>query len=171
MQITKQSWSLSVPEALEDLQTSEKGLTEKEVEVRLAEHGKNVFEGKGKTSPTALFLRQFLSPLIFLLIGAVILTAVLHEWLDMWVVLVVVLLNAGLGFFHEYSAENTLEKLKTYIKDRARVIREGREKEIDSELLVPGDIIKLSYGARIPADARILAVNNFQVDEAILTGE
>ena len=118
-----------------------------------------------------LFAKQFLSPLIFLLIASVVLTAILKEWLDMWVVLSVVLLNAGLGFFHEHNAENTLDKLKTYIKDRARVIRDGREEEIDSELVVEGDIIKLSYGSRVPADARILSVNNFQVDEAILTGE
>ncbi|KKU75700.1 MAG: Calcium-translocating P-type ATPase, PMCA-type [Candidatus Yanofskybacteria bacterium GW2011_GWA1_48_10] len=162
---------MSASETFQDLQTSEKGLTDKEAKVRLAEYGKNVFLGRGKTNPAILFGKQFLSPLIFLLLGSVVLTALLGAWLDMWVVLAVVLLNAGLGFFHEYNAENTLEKLKTYIKDRARIIREGREEEIDSELVVPGDILKLAYGARIPADARILDVNNFRVDEAILTGE
>jgi Ca2+-transporting ATPase len=171
MQINKQPWSLPVPEIFKNLKTSEKGITDKDAEIRLAQYGKNVFLGKGRTNPALLLGKQFLSPLIFLLLGSVILTAVLGEWLDMWVVLSVVLLNTALGFFHEYNAENTLEKLKTYIKDRARVIREGREEEIDSELVVPGDIIKLSYGARVPADARIVDVNNFRVDEAILTGE
>ncbi|MFZ2149661.1 MAG: HAD-IC family P-type ATPase [Minisyncoccia bacterium] len=171
MQIIKQAWSLSVSEVYEAGQTSEKGITEKEAETRLFKYGKNVFHGKGKTNPFILFAKQFLSPLIFLLLGSVFLTALLGEWIDMGVVLFVVLLNVSLGFFHEYNAENTLEKLKTYIKDRARVIRNGVEQEIDSELIVPGDMLKLSYGARIPADARIIAVNNFRVDEAILTGE
>jgi Ca2+-transporting ATPase len=171
MRTIKQAWSLSAEEIFSGLKTGERGLTDKEAEMRLFQYGKNKFGGKGKTSPFVLFLKQFLSPLIFLLLGSVTLTAFLGEWLDMWVVLSVVLLNVALGFFHEYSAENTLEKLKTYIKDRAKVIRDGREEEIDSELVVEGDIIKLSYGARIPADARIIAVNNFQVDEAVLTGE
>ncbi len=171
MQIIKQSWSLSASEVFDELKTSERGITEKEAESRLFKYGKNIFHGKGKTNPALLFLKQFLSPLIFLLIGSVVLTSILHEWLNMWVVLFVVILNVALGFFHEYSAENTLEKLKTYIKDRARVIRGGVEQEIDSELVVPGDVIKLSYGARIPADGRIISINNFSVDEAILTGE
>ena len=89
----------------------------------------------------------------------------------MVVIALAVLINVALGFYHEYHAENTLDKLKTYIKDRARVIREGVEQEIDSLLLVPGDIIKLAYGSRVPADARILTENDFRVDEAILTGE
>lgn len=171
MGIINQPWSLDESEILTQLNTSEKGITDEEVEKRIGKYGKNLFHGKGKTNPVFLFMRQFMSPLIFLLLGSVFLTGILKEWLDMWVVLCVVLLNAGLGFFHEYNAENTLDKLKTYIKDRARVVREGREHEIDSEMVVPGDIIKLSYGTRVPADARILSVNNFQVDEAILTGE
>lgn len=171
MQLIKQPWSLSVSEVFDQLKTSEKGITDKEAEARLSKYGKNIFHGKGKINPALLFFRQFLSPLIFLLIGSAFLTAILHKWLDMGVVLFAVVLNAALGFFHEYNAENTLGKLKTYIKDRARVVRDGVEEEIDSELVVFGDVIKLSYGARIPADARIMSVNNFSVDEAILTGE
>lgn len=171
MQPNKQPWSLSVSEVFDQLKTSEEGITDQEAEARLSKYGKNIFHGKGKTNPALLFLKQFLSPLIFLLLGSVFLTALLRSWLDMWVVLFAVLLNVALGFFHEYNAENTLDKLKTYIKDRARVVRDGVEEEIDSELVVSGDIIKLSYGARIPADARIMSVNNFGVDEAILTGE
>lgn len=144
---------------------------EKEAEARLAKYGNNTFHNKEKTNLVLLFLKQFLSPLIFLLLAAATLTVLLREWSDTTVILFSVFLNVALGFYHEYNAENTLEKLKTYIKDRARVIRDGVEEEIESELVVSGDIIKLAYGARIPADARILSVNNFQVDEAILTGE
>jgi Ca2+-transporting ATPase len=171
MQTIKQPWSLSVSEVFKALETNERGINEKEVKVRIEKYGKNIFDNKEKINLVYLFLKQFISPLIFLLLGAVILTGILHHWLDMWVILFAVLLNVALGFFHEYNAENTLEKLKTYIKDRARVIRDGVEEEIDSSLVVPGDIIKLSYGARIPVDARIISANNFQVDEAILTGE
>ncbi|OGI67812.1 hypothetical protein A2738_03390 [Candidatus Nomurabacteria bacterium RIFCSPHIGHO2_01_FULL_42_15] len=170
-EITLQPWALTAPEVLEKLETGPTGLTEKKAGARLSKYGNNTFHNKEKINVTTLFLKQFLSPLIFLLIGAGILTGVLHEWMNTFVIVLAVLLNIWLGFFHEYHAENTLAKLTTYIKDRAKVIRGGVEQEIDSALLVPGDIIKLSYGSRVPADARILTVNDFGVDEAILTGE
>jgi len=171
MENFKQLWSVPVDKSLELLTSSHEGLTDKEAEARLLTFGDNTFHSKAKKGVFGIFLKQFVSPLIFLLIGASLLTAVLQEWIDTGVILFAVLLNVVLGFYHEYHAENTLDKLKTYIKDRSRVIREGREEEIDSSLVVPGDILKLSYGARIPADARILTVNNLRVDESILTGE
>lgn len=170
-QAINEPWSLSVEDIILDLKTSIKGLEETEVQSRLKKYGNNDFHSKEKADRFSLFLKQFISPLIFLLIGAAILTGILSEWIDTTVIIFAVLLNVSLGFYHEYHAENTLDKLKTYIKDRARVIRGGREQEIDSTFLIPGDIIKLSYGVRVPADARILSVNNFRVDEAILTGE
>ena len=171
MKIVIQPWAESAREVIEELNTRETGLTEKEAADRLTKYGNNTFHNKEKTSVVTLFLKQFLSPLIFLLIGAGVLTSILNEWVQTVVIALAVLLNVVLGFYHEYHAENTLDKLKTYIKDRARVKRSGREQEIDSLLLVPGDIIKLAYGARVPADARILSVNDFSADEAILTGE
>ena len=170
-QVLSQPWSLKASELFPLLETSSSGITDEEAELRLRKYGSNTFHDKEKSRAVFLFLKQFVSPLIFLLVGAVILTAILAEWLNMAVIAFAVLLNVSLGFYHEYHAENTLKKLKTYIKDRARVIREGREQEIDSSLLVPGDLIKLSYGARVPADARILSANNLLVEEAILTGE
>src|SRR3990167_4529778 len=154
MPIIKEPWALSAADALNQLYAGEPGLAEPEAQARLKKYGRNVFKSKGKTNPTVLFLKQFLSPLIFLLLGAAALTYFLHKGPDTTVILFAVFLNVILGFYHEYSAENTLEKLKTYIKDRARVIRGGLEQEIDSELVVPGDILKLAYGGRIPADAR-----------------
>ncbi len=171
MQLVKQPWAQSGDDVIKQLGTSHTGITEKEAAERLAKYGNNTFHSKEKISATALFLKQFLSPLIFLLMGAGVLTSILNEWVETLVIALAVLLNVLLGFYHEYHAENTLDKLKTYIKDRARVIRGGVEQEIDSLLLVPGDIIKLSYGARVPADARILTMNDLSVDEAILTGE
>lgn len=166
-----QPWASSALEVIAQLNSSETGITEKEAAARLIKYGNNTFHNREKINIATLFLKQFLSPLIFLLVGAGILTFMLDEWVEAIVITLAVLLNVILGFYHEYHAENTLAKLTTYIKDRARVIRGGIEEEIDSLLLVPGDIIKLSYGTRVPADARIISLNDFSVDEAILTGE
>jgi Ca2+-transporting ATPase len=171
MQIVLQPWSEEKEEVLRALSTSHTGLSLEESKKRLKEFGSNIFHSKEKKSIFSIFIKQFRSPLIFLLLGAGLLSGTLGEWVDTGVILFAVFLNISIGFYHEYNAETTLSKLSTYIKDRAKVIRDGKEEEIDSALIVPGDIIKLSYGTRIPADARILSFNNFRVDEAILTGE
>ncbi len=171
MKINTQPWALSVGEVIEAFQTSLNGITDQEAEVRLRQYGTNTFHGREKINFFSIFLRQFLSPLIFLLAAAAAITLLLAEWVNAVVIFFAILLNVTLGFYHEYHAESTLNKLKSYIKDRARVIRGGREQEIDSSLLVPGDLIKLSYGFRVPADARIVSSSNFNVDETILTGE
>ncbi len=164
-------WFFSDEEVLNKLDTSVSGLNEEEAKKRLVLFGENNFGKKKILSINKLAIRQLTSPLILILIGASFLTGILQEWVNTFVILAAVLINVGLGLYREYQAENTLEKLETYIKDRSRVIRNGHEKEIWSSLLVPGDIIKLSYGSRIPADARILSLNNFKVDESVLTGE
>src|SRR3989338_10982895 len=171
MQPTTQPWFSSVEDIFKNLETTHDGISNTEAQTRLVKFGTNTFHKKEKKSVVFIFLKQFVSPLIFLLIGAVVLTGILHEWLNMAVIGFAVLLNVALGFYHEYHAENTLEKLTTYIKDRTRVIHDGKEYEIDSTLLVPGDIVKLSYGTRVPADTRVISTNNFRVDESVLTGE
>jgi Ca2+-transporting ATPase len=164
-------WFLGVEEVLNNLQTSNTGINEIEAEQRLEIFGYNKFKNQKTISIARLAWRQIMSPLIFILIGASILTGVLQEWVNMSVIIGAIVINVGLGLYREYQAENTLEKLVTYIKERSRVIRDGKEQEVDSHLLVPGDIVKLSYGDRVPADARIISINGFRVDEAILTGE
>ena len=164
-------WMWHAEEVLAELESRETGLTDEEAKKRLGRYGTNTFHAKERVKPISLFLKQFLSPLIFILLGATVLTSILGELVDTVVILTAVLLNVVLGFYHEYHAENTLDKLTTYIKDRCRVIRNGLEQEMDSALLVPGDVIKLAYGTRIPADTRIISINDFSVDEAILTGE
>jgi len=171
MEPLKQPWAVSTEGVLLALDAKADGLLPEDIKTRQKKYGKNIFDTKSHQGALAILLKQFISPLIFLLIGAGVLTSILGEWIDTGVIAFAVLLNVGLGFYYEYSAESTLSKLSTYIKDRTRVIRGGREAEIESSLLVPGDIIKLSYGTRIPADARILSCNDFRVDEAILTGE
>jgi Ca2+-transporting ATPase len=158
-------------EVLSIFETSDKGLNSEEVQKRINKFGKNLFKNSEKKTAVNIFFEQLSSPLIFILIGAAVVTFFLNEWIEFITISFAVLINTGLGFYREYHAEHTLEKLETFIKDRTRVVRGGIEQEIDSELIVPGDIIKLSYGNRIPADARLLSVNNLRVDESLLTGE
>lgn len=169
--ILEHPWASDTEDVFASLKSSPSGLSDKEAAERLEKYGSNSFHAQEKKTAIGIFLRQLASPLVFILIAAAVVTGVLQEWVEMIVITLAVLVNAGLGFYREYHAENTLEKLSSFIKDRSRVIRNGREIEIDSEALVPGDVIKLSYGSRIPADARILSTNNIRVDEAVLTGE
>ncbi len=164
-------WALSVEDILAVFQSRLSGITHEDAELRRKTHGENAIPAKKTGGPVAILVRQFASPLIFILIGAATVTMFLKEWVDAGVILLAVLVNAGLGFYQEFRAERVLEKLTTYIKERTRVLRGGIEQEIDSSLLVPGDIILLSYGARVPADARVLSENSFSLDESILTGE
>ncbi len=171
LELIPSPWAVEAGEVLQKLETKPTGLSDAEAEARLRRYGKNTFHNREKENALVIFFKQFLSPLIFLLVAAGILTSILNEWVETAVIVLAVLVNVSLGFYHEHHAENTLDKLTTYIKDRARALRNGIEQEIDSTFLVPGDIIKLSYGSRVPADARILSHNDLSVDEAILTGE
>lgn len=169
--LQQKPWSVKIEDIFTALETQPHGLSERALSQRMVLYGTNVLQKYAKKSGLTIFLKQLASPLIFILLGASVVTFVLQEWVECIVVLVAVLVNTGLGFYREYHAENTLEKLSGFIKDRARVIRDGVEHEVDSEELFPGDVIKVSYGSRVPADARILSTNNVYVDEAILTGE
>lgn len=164
-------WALPAEEALVRLGAAESGLTDTEAEKRKNIVGPNEFRTKKGPSKLSIFLRQLKSPLIFLLIAAAILSGLLSEWVNTIIIALAVLVNSFLGFYQEYHAEKTLEKLTMYIKQRSRITRAGVEQEIDSTEIVPGDIVHLSYGARVPADCRLLSVNNLTVDESILTGE
>ena len=165
------AWSLSPKDTLKTLETSTNGLSEAEVKFRQKHFGLNILEREKRFTLSKLLAKQFASPLIFILFAAMGITLLLREWIDTGVILLAILVNAGLGFYQEFRAENALEKLNSYVRERARVVRDGQEQEIDSSLLVPGDIIHVSYGARVPADARIIESTNLSADEAVLTGE
>lgn len=165
------AWALSTEETLSTLETSRDGLSEKEAALRLRHFGPNSLPRQRRFTVLGLLGKQFVSPLIFILCAAAILTILLHEWVETIVIILAIFVNALLGFYQEYRAENAIEKLATYVRERARVRRGGVEQEIDSTLLVPGDIIRVGYGERIPADARLLEATNISVDEAVLTGE
>ncbi|AKB38565.1 Cation-transporting ATPase, E1-E2 family [Methanosarcina siciliae C2J] len=160
-----------ISSVLEELKTSEEGLSSEDAEKRLEEYGKNELKEKEKVSVLQLFLSQFKSILIFILIVASIVSALLGETIDSVVILFTVFLAGVLGFVQEYRAEKAIELLKSLTSPEATVIRNGTEKKIPSTELVPGDIILLQTGDRIPADARIIKEFNLKVDESSLTGE
>ncbi|MCU0660401.1 MAG: HAD-IC family P-type ATPase [Candidatus Pacebacteria bacterium] len=164
-------WAKTTEEVLVVLGSAMTGLSEEVAMKRYSLYGKNAFANKESKSVFAILGAQFTSPLIFILIAAAIVTGILGEWIEVGVIAFAVLVNASLGFYREYHAEHTLEKLATFIKDRTRVVRDGIEIEIDSELVVPGDIVRLSYGSRVPADMRIIRAFSIKLDESILTGE
>lgn len=164
-------WSRSADELYVSLSSGSSGLTAEAAQERLKTFGPNEFRRRGRANALVLFARQLANPLIFVLLAASALTIFLREAAETAVILLAVFVNTFLGFYQEHKAENTLEKLTAYIKDRARVIRDGEEREIDSADLVPGDLIRLASGGRVPADARLVEVNNFAADESFLTGE
>ena len=165
-------WHLSSEETARLFETDvEKGLPTQEVKDRLLAFGKNTISTSRKAVGLEIFLNQLRSPLILVLTVAGIITLAVSHYRDAVFIFVAVVVNSVLGFYQENKAERALAELKTYLKQRARVIRDGKEREIDAEDLVPGDIIRLTQGDRVPADARVMFVNDFQVDEAVLTGE
>jgi Ca2+-transporting ATPase len=154
-----------------ELMTSEKGLSPEDAGKRLEEYGKNELKEKEKVSVLRLFFSQFKSILIFILIIASIVSALLGEAVDSVVILFTVFIAGTLGFVQEYRAEKAIELLKSLTSPEATVIRNGTEQKIPSKYLVPGDIILLQTGDRIPADARVIEEYNLKVDESSLTGE
>ena len=165
-------WHLSIEETARLLETNvENGLSSQDVQERLRFFGRNTIESSGKSAWLKIFFNQLKSPLILVLIAAGIVTLAIAHYRDAVFIFIAVIVNSALGFYQENKAERALSELKTYLKQRARVIREAKEREIDAEELVPGDIIRLAQGDRVPADARVMFVNDFQVDEAVLTGE
>ena len=147
------------------------GLSQEEAQHRLAEFGHNELAAGEKVSPWKIFLEQFKNFIIIILLVAVVLSAVVGEVADAIVIFVIILFAAGLGFIQEYRAERAMEALKRMAAPVASVLRDGKETEIPANELVPGDIIFLRTGDRIPADARLLEAVNLKADEASLTGE
>jgi Ca2+-transporting ATPase len=160
-----------IKDALQKLGTSEKGLTETEAKQRIAQYGPNKLVEEEKIGKLKILLHQFTSPLIYILIIAGIVTLLLKEYIDSGVIFAVVILNAIIGFIQEYKAEESVRALKKMVVPKAKVLREGKEKEINSEELVPGDIVLLTSGAMVPADLRLIHTIELKIEEAMLTGE
>ena len=170
---TKIAWhSIEVPQVLKELDTDlHKGLTEEEVKSRLEKYGYNELKKEEKISPLTLFVNQFKNILIVILIVAIVLSALVGEVVDAVIIAVIVVFCAALGFIQEYRAERALEALKKMLSPTITALRGGKEEEVLSKELVPGDILLLEAGDKIPADARLIENHSLRCDEAPLTGE
>jgi Ca2+-transporting ATPase len=153
------------------LGASARGLVPAEVAARLARHGPNQLEEAPPTGLWAILLHQFTSPLIYILLIATLVTLLLEEYADAIVIGVVLALNAVIGFVQERKAEMSVRALMHLVAPHARVIREGREWDIESRELVPGDLVLLESGGRVPADLRLISATALQVNESLFTGE
>src|SRR5512136_549567 len=164
--------ALDVHEALEALESdASRGLTDGEVARRVAEYGPNEIRKEEKVSPWTIFLSQFKNILIIILLIATVLSAAVGEIFDAALIFVIVIFCALLAFFQEYRAEKALEALKKMLSPTVRLIRHGREQDIPSKDVVPGDILLLEAGFKIPADGRLIENASLKCDEASLTGE
>ncbi len=167
----KNMHSFSVKEAFKALDTGEKGLTADEAESRLYKYGPNELKAEEGLHPLRILLEQFISPLVWILIAALGISIFLDERMDAIIIGFVIVINAILGFIQEYRAEKAIEALKKMASLKAKVLRNGKEIKIDSEKVVPGDVIILEGGDKVPADARLFEIIDLQTQEGNLTGE
>ncbi|AZK46983.1 calcium-translocating P-type ATPase, SERCA-type [Paenibacillus lentus] len=149
----------------------EQGLTEEEVRFRQEQSGWNELQEMQSVSPLLLFLNQFKDFMMLVLMAATLISGLLGEYLDAVTIIAIIILNGVLGFIQEFRAERSLRALKQLSAPHAKVLREGRVKDITARELVPGDIVIVESGDRVPADIRWLATNSLDVEESALTGE
>ena len=168
---------LSTPHAdscdavLSALGVSRHGLSHAEAAARLERYGRNALPRVRPPGVVQVFLHQFTSPLIYVLVAAALVSLAIHEWSDAGFIGAVLLVNAIIGTFQEYSAQRAAEALHQLVTTNSRVLREGDAYEINAEELAPGDIVLLESGDKVPADLRLLAEHDLEVDESLLTGE
>ena len=167
----KNYWSQNEDELLNDLSSSHQGLTSETAKQILADVGANLLVPKDKTTPLQIFISQFKSPIVLILLFATVVSMFVQEWVDAVIILAIVLGSAFLSFYQEYNASNAVEKLKAQVSLKTLVLRDGQKTEIPAEEVVPGDVVLLSAGSLIPADGILLEAQDFFVNQAVLTGE
>jgi magnesium-transporting ATPase (P-type) len=158
-------------ETLSHWRTERRGLISDQARERLDRYGHNALPPPEKAGPLLRFLRHFHNVLIYILLAAALGTALLGHWVDTGVILAVVLINTLIGFIQEGKAAKALDAIRDMLSPKAAVMRDGRRREVPADELVPGDIVLLQAGDRVPADLRLLEVKNLRVEEAVLTGE
>lgn len=161
----------SVAETLSELRSSLQGLTPEEAQTRLKAHGPNELVEKKKKTPLMMFLDQFKDFMILVLLAAAVISGIIGEPADTAAIVVIVLLNAVLGFTQEYRAERAMEALKKMTASLAVVLRDNEHQTIAASELVPGDIVVLESGRIVPADMRVIEAARLRIEEAALTGE
>jgi len=164
-------YNQKLDEVYKQLQATNAGLSKIEVDARLKVHGFNELQQKKKINPFFIFLRQFRSIVVYILFAAAILSFFMKHFIDGFVILAILAINAIVGFLQEYKAEKSIEALKKLASLQAKVLRDNKVQTINVKLLVPGDIIILDTGDKIPADARLIELVNLETEEASLTGE
>ena len=163
--------ALSYEQTFERLKSSKEGLSTPEVEKRLLEYGPNRLQPARKKGPLLRFLEQFRNVLIYVLLVAGLITALLGHWVDSGVILGVVVINAIIGFIQEGKAEKALDAIRDMLSHQAMVKRDGKFISLSAEQLVPGDVVLLQSGDKVPADLRLFKLRELRIDEAMLTGE
>jgi Mg2+-importing ATPase len=164
-------WSKEIKETAEGINSSINGLSEKDAQEVLWRVGPNRIQSKEKVTPLGLFLNQFKSPIVLILIFATVISAFLRDWADAIIILLIVMGSALLSFYQEYNANNAAEKLKEQVSFKTDVLRDGRTASIPTDEIVPGDVVLLSAGSLIPADGLVIEARDFFVNQAVLTGE
>ena len=163
--------SMEVEQVFETLESSKKGISNSEAQKRLEQYGLNSLPQVAKKSAWIRFLLQFHNVLIYVLLAASLITAYMGDWLDTGVIWAVVLVNALIGFIQEGRAEAALDGLRKMLSLHAWALRDGQKVSIDAEQLVPGDVVFLKAGDKVPADLRLFEVSSFKTEESPLTGE
>ena len=168
----REPWHTLAPEEVQHrLHSGASGLKKAEAHRRLARYGANRLAPPPRRGPLSRLLMQFHNILLYVMLAAAAITAILGHWVDTAVLLAAVVINAIIGFIQEGKADAALNAIRAMLSPRATVIRDGSRREIDAADLVPGDLVVLGAGDRVPADLRLIAVNGLRVDEAALTGE
>jgi len=170
--IAKENWyTFHKEEVIDELKTSENGLNQEEVIKRLQFYGENKLPEGKKITLLQIIFHQLLNPLIFILVAAAIASVAIGEGKDAVFIFLVILINSVLGTYQEFNAEKSAGSLQKLMKIKARVRRNGTETEIHAEKLVPGDVVLLESGMKVPADIRLIEVSGLEIDESFLTGE
>ena len=171
-EVSEQSfWTDSVADLIQQLGGSDEGLSSLAARERIREVGANRLHARPRATAAMLLLHQFASPIVLLLIGAALLSGLLHDSTDAWIILTIVIASGLLGFWQEYDAANTMEKLLAVVELKTVVLRDRRATSIPIDQVVPGDVVELSAGSGIPADCRVMESRDLFVNEATLTGE
>ena len=158
-------YNKTIDKILKDLNVTIKGISSNDAQKRISHYGTNELEEKNKISPLKILISQFKSFVIYVLFGAVVISLLLQEYIDAIAIIIILVLNGVMGFIQEYRAERSIEALKKLATTKTKVLRDGKQIEVDSKDVVPGDIILIEAGDKISCDARLIEAMRFVMRE------